>query len=264
MDEMELVATPRELAPRLLKAVDEAWRQLGPLAMPDLNAKLLVISFGRAFRALQAVQLLAEAEQATAVVTARVLLSAVLQSLYLNASADPAERERRARTAMLVSYDETERQNAHLEQVGIKPGEPAGTFQPRAALMEAWFAEKGLRRALTVEADIAAHLGLGTLYATIYRDASVEIHHGLMAVLHGVPLPGPGEPIDIPLHHAAPDKAAQALDLSVALYAEYVVRTSAALGLGLDAAAVGRLMYESGAPWTPSGPYAVLPEPAGT
>lgn len=173
--------TPLAIADTIIRRVREATPGDAGVVTRDRNERLLVATYGRAYRCFVSIrELAARAEADDAVVLTRTLLSIGLRSLYLVDSDEPAEREMRFRRAGRTYFEQSlkaAKEEAALGAIDDAEVERLSTNIERLK-------EEGVRL-LPSDYDIAKGLDLMPFYTRVYRSGSEATHYSIGAALDG-------------------------------------------------------------------------------
>ncbi len=195
----------------------------------DRNDALLVAAYGRCWRCLRAIRLLAERENADdAYILARSLAETTLRALWLAAPTDPTEREQRFQRLARAWFHE---QATHAEkQIGF--GFDVDVEPERLRENVDMLIASGVPGAPVLE-TIADEVGLPEVYARICRPTSHVVHYSLGAALDGfIDLPsamGGGVALELPQLEGAEE----ALTLAAITYGAFLEKCESVIRHGV-------------------------------
>ena len=181
----------------------------------------------------------------------RTLVSIVLKSLWLVASDDANERERRRRSQNRKFYDAALKQVDHIRRIGADDSSFDRAAMARSiAKNEAWFAAQSAASGQAVELDrcdeatIADKLeGLALVYALTYRHTSDAIHFGQGSMLNRIDLLDDGERVNIQLRPVDADDADRLLGQGLLIYAHFLGATRDELGHGITTERIAMTLF---------------------
>jgi hypothetical protein len=215
------VPTIFEAVDEILQAVEDAAPGAPGVPTRDRVDVALLSAYGRAFRCLHSIRLLAERGDADdAAILTRSLVSIALRSLYLVQPDYVTERNRRLAQLAGRSRREGAAMLREMRELGF-PNVTAEEVEAASALAD----EHKWAGSLLPDQKLATMVGMAPYYSLVYRETSDPAHFGIHTLLAGFdeePTSVTGEGASIALHLVDHERARRILAYAALTYGEYL------------------------------------------
>lgn len=222
--------TAAEIADQVIEWVEATVPGESGVGTQDRNDRLLVAAYGRAYRCFVSIRELAgRGEADDAAVLTRTLFSITLQSLYLIATDDPTERQRRFRRAGRTYFENVAKIAREEVAAGVEPEVEAERAEANVARLK----EEGVPP-MPSEYDIARELDITNFYTRVYRPGSNVAHYSIGSALDGFAELTHSELIgSVALQRPDFAKAEEVLIRAVLTYGVFLEKSEDVMGHGL-------------------------------